>query len=115
MEPNQLGASKIKEEPVNLIWRQIGAKLPNLVTLVVISILRMRLLHSDVFSENNLLKSCSNTFAISHCDFKFENTTARSKRMLKTRVATQLKSHTWSKGPISIATNAPIGSASHHE
>jgi len=36
-------------------------------------------------------KSCRNAFAISHCDFKIENETACSNHMLKTIVATRLK------------------------
>jgi len=43
------------------------------------------------FSRSRKQKSCSNTFAISHCDFKIENETACSKHMLKTIVATRLK------------------------
>ena len=37
-----------------------------------------------------LWKLSGNTFAILHCDFKFENTNACSKHMLKTRVAPKL-------------------------
>jgi len=35
LEPNQLGSSKLKKEPVNSIWSPIGSKSPNLVTLIV--------------------------------------------------------------------------------